>query len=99
MPKEESREVRRAIRRAFVEVWDPIRVMEDPEWPRDEYDAYIGRVFELLVTGGSDREIIEYLLLAEEGMGMDGSRANLQTVTAALGLIPIPRVSDQQRPQ
>jgi hypothetical protein len=30
--------------------------MDDPEWPLDEYDGYIGRVFELLVTGGSDRE-------------------------------------------
>ena len=89
MSKEQSREVRCAIRRVFVEVWDPIRVMDDPEWPRDEYDGYIGRVFELLVTGGSDREILEYLLWATERMGMDGSRASLQTVTAALRLIPI----------
>ena len=56
MPKEESREMRRAIRRVFVEFWDPIGVMSDPEWPRDEYDGYIGRVFELLTTGGSDKE-------------------------------------------
>jgi len=62
VPKEESREVRRAIRKVFVEVWDPIGVMSDPEWPRDEYDGYIGRVFELLVTDGTDRQIIDYLL-------------------------------------
>jgi hypothetical protein len=84
MPKEESREVRRAIRRVFVEVWDPIRVMDDPEWPRDEYDGYIGPVFELLVTGGTDQQIIDYLLWAIDRMGMDGGRASLQTVVSAL---------------
>jgi hypothetical protein len=89
MPKEQSREVRRAIRKVFVEVWDPIGVMADPEWPRDEYDGYIGRVFELLVTGGSDKEIVEYLEWAVARMGMDGSRVSLQTVVAALRQIPI----------
>ena len=87
MPKEESREVRCAIRRVFVEVWDPIGVMADPEWPRDEYDGYIGRIFELLVLGGSDEEIVEYLLWATDRMGLDGSRASLRTVTAALRAI------------
>jgi hypothetical protein len=84
MPKEQSREVRRAIRGVFVEVWDPIRVMADPEWPRDEYDGYIGQVFELLVTGGSDKEIVAYLEWAVGRMGMDGSRVSLQTVVDAL---------------
>ncbi|WP_263367102.1 hypothetical protein [Edaphobacter bradus] len=82
--KEESRKVRVEIRRVFVEVWDPIRVMDDPEWPRDEYDGYIGHVFELLTTGGSDAEIIEYLTWAVERMGMDGSRISLQGVVDAL---------------
>jgi hypothetical protein len=84
MPKEESREVKRAIRKVFIEVWDPIRVMNDPEWPRDEYDGYIGRVFELLVTNGSDKEIIEYLLWATGRMGIDGSAVSLQTVVNTL---------------
>ena len=84
MPKEESREVRRAIRKVFVEMWDPIGVMDDPTWPRDEYDAYIGRVFELLTNGGSDAEVIEYLMWAVERIGMDASRVSLQTVVGAL---------------
>jgi len=84
MPKEESREVRCAIRRVFVEVWDPIRVMDDPTWPRDEYDGYIGDVFELLVAGGSDQEIEEYLVRAEERMGMGRSNASHQQVVSAL---------------
>jgi hypothetical protein len=91
MSKDESREVRCAIRRVFLEVWDPIGVSDEPN-AQDEYDGYIGRAFELLVKGGSDEEIIEHLLWATERMGMDGSRASLQAVTAALRQIPIPRL-------
>jgi hypothetical protein len=83
MPKDESRELQCAIRRVFLEVWDPIGISDEPN-AQDEYDSYIGRVFELLATGGSDKEIIEHLLWATECRGMDGSRASLQTVTAAL---------------
>ena len=83
MTKEESRDVRCAIRRVFLDVWDPIRISDEPN-AQDEYDGYIGRVFELLTTGGRDEEIIEYLLWATDRMGMDGSRASLQTVVAAL---------------
>jgi hypothetical protein len=83
MSKEESREVRCAIRRVFLEVWDPIRVNDEPN-AQDEYDSYVGRAFELLTTGRSDKEIIEYLLWITDRMGMDGSKVSLQTVTAAL---------------
>jgi hypothetical protein len=84
MPKEESRRVLVAIRKVFVDVWDPIGVMDDPTWPRDEYDSYIGRVFELLVLGGSDKEIVEYLNSVVGRIGLDASRVSLQDVTAAL---------------
>jgi hypothetical protein len=83
MTKEESREIRCAIRRVFLDVWDPIRISDEPN-AQDEYDGYIGRVFELLTTGGRDEEIIDYLLWVTDRMGMDGSRASLQTVVAAL---------------
>ena len=89
MTKEESRDVRCAIRRVFLEVWDPIRISDEPN-AQDEYDGYIGRAFELLTMGGSDKDIIEYLLWIVGRMGMDGSRVSLQTVTAALRQIPIP---------
>jgi hypothetical protein len=74
----------------FLEVWDPIRISDEPN-AQDEYEGYIGRVFELLTTGGSDKEIIEYLLWATERMRMDGSSVSLQTVVAALRQISIPR--------
>jgi hypothetical protein len=84
MPKERSREIRCAIRNVFVEIWDPIGVMSDPTWPRDEYDGYIGRTFELLVTGGSDEKIFDHLAWAEGRMGMSSSRVSLRTVVEAL---------------
>jgi phosphohistidine swiveling domain-containing protein len=79
----------RAIRRVFLEVWDPIRISDEPN-AQDEYDGYIGGVFELLVNGGTDREIVEYLDWAVGRMGMDGSRASFADVIAALRQIPIP---------
>jgi hypothetical protein len=92
MPKEQSRDVRRAIRKVFVEVWDPIGVMSDPSWPRNEYDGYIGQVFELLVLGGNDDEICDYLLWASNvNMGLAGTIERLQPVIVALRQIPIPR--------
>jgi hypothetical protein len=89
MTKDESREVRCAIRRVFLEVWDPIGISDEPN-ARDEYDSYVGRAFELLTTGGSDKEIVEYLLWITGRMSMDGSRVSLESVTAALRQIPIP---------
>jgi hypothetical protein len=90
MTKEQSREVRRAIRRVFLEVWDPIRISDEPN-AQDEYDGYIGRVFELLSSGGTDAEIVEYLDWAVARMGMDGSRVSLQAVVLALRQIAISR--------
>ena len=65
--------------------------MDGPTWPRDEYDAYIGRVFELLVTGGSDEKIAEHLKDSVARMGMDASRASFSDVITALREIPIPK--------
>ncbi|NYF78799.1 hypothetical protein [Granulicella arctica] len=87
MPKEESREVRRAIRKIFIEVWDPIGVMADPEWPRDEYDSYIGEVFELLVSNASTEELMDYLFeVVNERMGMSPphGREDMKSTAEAL---------------
>ena len=86
MPKEESRRVRVAIRHVLLNVWDPIGVNDSPN-AQDEYDGYIGPIFELLVTGESDEEIIDYLDEVVARMGMDGSRVSLLTVVAALRAI------------
>jgi hypothetical protein len=41
--------------------WDPIGVMGDPTWPRDEYDCLIGPVLSLLLKGGSDVDVANFL--------------------------------------
>ena len=87
MSKEGSREVKCAIRRVFLEVWDPLRIADEPN-AQDEYDGYIGRAFELLTAGASDKDIVEYLLWITDRMGMDASRVSLQEVTHALRSIP-----------
>jgi hypothetical protein len=41
--------------------WDPIGVMGDPTWPRDEYDCMIGPVLRLLERDASVDELQAYL--------------------------------------
>lgn len=89
MPKERSREVRVQIRRVFNEVWDPIGVMKDPEWPRDEYNGYIGGMFELLTSNATDQKIDDYLCECAAYMGMDASRSSHVDVIAALRKISL----------
>ena len=86
MSEDQSRELRSAIRRAFLDVWDPIRISDEPD-AQDEYDGYIGPVFELLTRGGSDKQIMDHLAWAVNRMGMDASRVSLQTVIEALRAI------------
>jgi hypothetical protein len=88
MPKEHSRRIRADIRRVFLDVWDPIRIADEPN-AQDEYDGYVGRAFELLTTGATDREIEEYLLWIVERMGMDGSRHSHPDVIDALRAIDL----------
>lgn len=68
--KESSREIRRRIRQVLMGQWDPIGVSEIPE-AADEYDGYIGDIYELLKQGASTRDISTYLLKIEvDRMGM-----------------------------
>jgi hypothetical protein len=57
---EESREVRLQIRTVLMSKWDPIGVNEVPK-AADEYDSYIGGVYELLERGASEESIRAYL--------------------------------------
>ena len=74
--KESSREIRRRIRRLLKEQWDPFGVSDTPE-AADEYDSYIGDVYELIKRDASASEISAYLCKIEvDQMGMvkaDGS--------------------------
>ena len=78
----------------FLEVWDPIGIYGEPN-AQDEYDSYIGRAFELLVTGATDRELEEYLLWIVDRLGMDGSRASQKDVIGALRAVVLVVLPDE----
>lgn len=61
--KYDSRSVRAQIRHILLQVWDPIVIKDEPN-AQDEYDSYIGELYELLVSGAADSDLIEYLYLA-----------------------------------
>ena len=58
--KEQSREIRRQIRRILMDQWDPIGVNDIPE-AADEYDSYIGNICELIQGDASEPEIAAHL--------------------------------------
>ena len=47
--------------RDLVNEWDPIGVMDDPEWPRDEYDCLVGPVLRHLEAGDARDVIVAFL--------------------------------------
>jgi hypothetical protein len=63
-----------AIRRAMLEQWDPIGVINIAE-ARDEYDDYVFDLYKRLVDGGSKSEVFDYLWSLEtQHMGLSGNR-------------------------
>jgi hypothetical protein len=73
LSKEQSRERWSQVRSLWCE-WDPIGVMSMPDWPRDEYDAYLGPTLRLLEEGGLVQQLEDYLAKIELGhMGLSES--------------------------
>lgn len=54
-------EQRRVQLRALWCEWDPIGVLDDPDWPRDEYDDYLQPTLQLLESGANTGVIAQYL--------------------------------------
>jgi hypothetical protein len=76
LDKEESPEVRLQIRTILMSKWDPIGVSDVPE-AANEYDSYIGGVYELLESGASEERIRAHLCTIEiEAMEMVNASAN-----------------------
>ena len=78
--EQRAKEVVDAIRAILVTEWDPIGVMNDPEWPRDEYDAYIGEIYKFLARGESEEFIARHLCFLEEkmmGLGCPATHSRL----------------------
>jgi hypothetical protein len=94
--KEQSRDIRRQIRRVLMEHWDPIGVNGIPE-AADEYDGYIGDFYEMIVGSREEKDIITHLsYLESEHMGLPHLRyalpeGRLDAVSKALLAIPIPK--------
>lgn len=88
--KYESRRIRVDIRHVLMQVWDPIGIKDEPN-AQDEYDGYLGDVYELLVSGASDSQIAEHLWsMVTEHMGLSAKVEGMRETVAALRRIPIP---------
>jgi hypothetical protein len=58
--KYESRRIRSEIRHVLLRCWDPIGIRDEPN-AQDEYDSYLGGIYEMLVGGATDEEIAHHL--------------------------------------
>ena len=58
--KERSQRIRRDIRSVLITHWDPIGVRDEP-MAADEYDGYVGGVYELLLAKGTEDAISDHL--------------------------------------
>jgi hypothetical protein len=81
----------RQIRHVFLEVWDSIGI-KDERLAQDEYDSYIGDVYELLVSHATDPKIAEYLYsVVHDAIGFESARVTDMVPTVqALKAIPLP---------
>ena len=64
LSKDRSREIRRQIREVLMQEWDPIGV-KDVQQAQDEYDMYVGEIYQLLIRGVSEKELSDHLLEIE----------------------------------
>ncbi len=49
------------VRTILFREWDPIGVSRMGDWPEDEYDSYIWPLISLVMRGGSEMEVADYL--------------------------------------
>jgi hypothetical protein len=83
--KAESRRMRVLIRHVLLEVWDPIGIKDEPN-AQDEYDGYIVKLYELLVSHADDSQFVDYLHWAvHDHMGLGAaSRSDMEPAVEAL---------------
>jgi len=61
--KKRAADIQESIRQILYREWDPIGVCDLA--PEDEYDSYIGPVYQILAGSRSEEELIEYLFHTE----------------------------------
>jgi len=92
--KYESRRIRVAIRHVLMDVRDPIGVKDESN-AQDEYDGYLGGVYELLVGGASDECIGDHLWrIVTERMELRAKKSDMTNTVKALRQIPLPQNSE-----
>ena len=62
-----ARTIQDSIREVLLRIWDPIGINGTPE-AKDEYDSYIGGVYQLLASHCSSDQIVDYLGTIESQM-------------------------------
>jgi hypothetical protein len=77
-----------AIRRVLLHEWDPIGVRDAPG-AADEYDAYVGEVYGLLIRREPRHRMVDFLWWVEtEHMGLCGNRRHTEAVADRLLQLP-----------
>lgn len=72
------------IRGILLHDWDPIGVSDVPE-AQDEYDAYVGRVYAMVVRHAPKEEISDFLWhVLVTSMGLSGDPAHTARVAERL---------------
>ncbi len=87
--EQRGKEIQDAIREILYRDWDPIGVCDVA--PKNEYDAYIGRIYRLLADKSDWKVIADELVKIERNeMGFDGIRTgSLQSVAEKLLAVDI----------
>jgi hypothetical protein len=81
MDKQDSRRIRAAIRQVLLDVWDPIGI-KDVKEAQDEYDSYLGGIYELLV-------------IVTKSMELPATKDDMSETVTALRHIPLNSGKDQ----
>ncbi len=72
------------IRRILLRVWDPIGVADIAE-AQDEYDSYVGKIYEILIRHEPRHKVVEHLWWIETAnMGLAGNRQHTEAVADQL---------------
>jgi hypothetical protein len=88
--KATSRRIRVEIRQVLLDVWDPIGVKDEPN-AQDEYDGYVGLIFDLLSGGATDEQMTDRLLyFVNDRMGLKALPEKMLPTVRALRAIEFP---------
>jgi len=86
--KHRSRENRARVREVLMREWDPIGVAYVPD-TSDEYDAYVGKVYVMLMDDGADAAAIAAYLedIATNYMGITANPALTNDCSRAAAIL------------